>query len=155
MVRASGGGVRSSLRSVPYRSLKILIVDEHAASSTVMRHSLSSRGHTCEVAQTADERHEVDATGRADYRRTRGSMTAVPTIGLKVFSATKHVDRERLGDIVTDWIRLHPDYQVFDKIVTQSSDAEFHCLAITLFYRVRSPADESLAPRRTVSSKQS
>ena len=56
-------------------------------------------------------------------------------LGLKIFSATKARDREVLGDVITEWIRLHPDNQVFDKIVTQSSDSEFHCLAITLFYR--------------------
>jgi hypothetical protein len=58
-------------------------------------------------------------------------------IGVKVFSATKARDREVLGETITDWIRLHPEYEVFDKIVTQSSDAEFHCLAITVFYRTR------------------
>lgn len=56
-------------------------------------------------------------------------------IGVKVFSATKAKEREFLGEAVTDWIRANPDVQVFDKIVTQSSDNEFHCLAITLFYR--------------------
>jgi len=55
-------------------------------------------------------------------------------LGLKVFSATKARDREGLGDVITSWIRAHPECDVFDKIVTQSSDAEFHCLAITLFY---------------------
>lgn len=55
-------------------------------------------------------------------------------LGLKVFAATKAREREFLGEAITDWIRLHPEYEVFDKIVTQSSDAEFHCLAITLFY---------------------
>lgn len=59
------------------------------------------------------------------------------TIGIKVFSATKARDREILGEAITDWIRTHPEYEVFDKIVTQSSDAEFHCLAITVFYRPR------------------
>lgn len=58
-------------------------------------------------------------------------------IGVKVFSATKARDRENLGETITDWIRLHPEYYIFDKIVTQSSDAEFHCLAITMFYRAR------------------
>jgi hypothetical protein len=58
-------------------------------------------------------------------------------IGLKVFSATKARDRESLGETITDWIRNHPELEVFDKIVTQSSDAEFHCLAITVFYRER------------------
>ena len=58
-------------------------------------------------------------------------------IGVKLFSATKARDREVLGETITEWIRVHPEYEVFDKIVTQSSDSEFHCLAITLFYRAR------------------
>ena len=31
--------------------------------------------------------------------------------------------------------RLHPEHEIVDKIVTQSSDSEFHCLTITLFYK--------------------
>ena len=58
-------------------------------------------------------------------------------LGLKVFAATKARERELLGEAITDWIHVHPECEVFDKIVTQSSDAEFHCLAITLFYRSR------------------
>lgn len=59
-------------------------------------------------------------------------MTA---LGLKVFSATKARDRDALGEVITDWIRDHPEYEVFEKIVTQSSDAKFHCLTITLIFR--------------------
>jgi len=55
--------------------------------------------------------------------------------GVKVFSATKAKDREHLGEHVTSWIRRNPDVEIVDKIVTQSSDSEFHCLTITLFYR--------------------
>ena len=33
------------------------------------------------------------------------------------------------------WAEEHPEYEVVDKIVTQSSDHEFHCLTVTLFYR--------------------
>ncbi len=55
-----------------------------------------------------------------------------------MFSATKARDRELLGETITDWIRGHPEHEIFEKIVTQSSDAEFHCLAITVFYRARS-----------------
>ena len=58
-------------------------------------------------------------------------------LGIKVFSATKARDREVLGEVITDWIRNHPELEVFDKVVTQSSDAEFHCLAITVVYRAR------------------
>ena len=55
--------------------------------------------------------------------------------GVKVFSATKAKERELLGELITDWIRSHPDHEIVDKIVTQSSDSEFHCLTITLFYK--------------------
>jgi len=54
---------------------------------------------------------------------------------VKVFSATLAKKREALGDQVTEWMRQNPDATIVDKIVTQSSDAEFHCLTITLFYR--------------------
>ena len=57
-----------------------------------------------------------------------------PFNGVKVFSATMFADRERLGEKVTEWIRAHPKYGVVDVVVTQSSDAAFHCVAITVFY---------------------
>ncbi len=56
------------------------------------------------------------------------------TLGIKVFSATKARERDVLGELITDWLRSHPQYEVFEKVVTQSSDAEFHCLTITLLY---------------------
>ena len=52
---------------------------------------------------------------------------------VKVFSATLARDRENLGERVTAWLRQGRK-EVVDKIVTQSSDSEFHCLTITLFY---------------------
>ena len=55
--------------------------------------------------------------------------------GVKVFSATKAKEREELGEHVTRWIRDNPHARIIDKIVTQSSDSEFHCLTITLFYK--------------------
>ena len=54
--------------------------------------------------------------------------------GVKVFSATLARDRGVLGETVTKWLKDNSDIQVVDKVVTQSSDAEFHCIAITLFY---------------------
>ena len=54
---------------------------------------------------------------------------------VKVFSATLAKQREALGDRVTEWIQRNPHAEIVDKIVTQSSDAEFHCVTITLFYR--------------------
>ena len=55
--------------------------------------------------------------------------------GVKVFSATKAREREDLGEQVTRWIRDNPSSRIIDKIVTQSSDREFHCLTITIFYQ--------------------
>ena len=54
--------------------------------------------------------------------------------GVKVFSATMVMDRERLGEKITDWIDAHPHCEVRDAVITQSSDEAFHCIAITLFY---------------------
>lgn len=55
--------------------------------------------------------------------------------GVKVFSATKAREREDLGENITRWLRANPALRVVDKVVTQSSDREFHCLTITLFYQ--------------------
>ncbi len=57
--------------------------------------------------------------------------------GVKVFSATKAKEREELGETVTRWLRSNADLEVVDRIVSQSSDDEFHCLSIVLFYRPR------------------
>lgn len=54
--------------------------------------------------------------------------------GVKVFSATMFADRDRLGERVTDWIAQNNHLKITEMIVTQSSDAAFHCLAITVFY---------------------
>ena len=63
------------------------------------------------------------------------SSRLVDVTGVKVFSATKAKERELLGENITEWIRTHPSCEIVDKIVTQSSDSEFHCLTITLFYK--------------------
>jgi hypothetical protein len=57
-------------------------------------------------------------------------------LGAKVFTATKAKDREELGEVLTRWIRANPGAKIIDKVVTQSSDREFHCLSITLFYEL-------------------
>jgi hypothetical protein len=58
-------------------------------------------------------------------------------VGVKVFSATKAADRSSLGDRVTAWMGEHPEHEIVDKVVTQSSDRAFHCIAITLFWRAK------------------
>jgi hypothetical protein len=54
--------------------------------------------------------------------------------GVKVFSATMVAARERLGEDVTAWITAHPEYTINEIVVTQSSDRDFHCIAISVFY---------------------
>jgi hypothetical protein len=55
--------------------------------------------------------------------------------GVKVFSATKAKERDELGETVTRWLRTNAEIEVVDRVVTQSSDDEFHCLTIVLFYK--------------------
>jgi hypothetical protein len=57
--------------------------------------------------------------------------------GAKVFTATKAVERERLGDAVTAWLGADTSIEVVDTVVRQSSDQTFHCLSIVVFYRTR------------------
>ena len=60
--------------------------------------------------------------------------------GVKVFSTTLARDREVMGDQITRWLEGHPGLEIVDRQVTQSSDKEFHCLTITLFYREKGVA---------------
>ncbi|TMA18131.1 MAG: hypothetical protein E6J88_19770 [Deltaproteobacteria bacterium] len=64
-------------------------------------------------------------------------MSPVQFTGMKIFSTTLARDREAMGDNITRWLRDNQQLEIVDKIVTQSSDKEFHCLTITLFYRER------------------
>ncbi|NMB77159.1 MAG: hypothetical protein GYA21_18780 [Myxococcales bacterium] len=58
-----------------------------------------------------------------------------PFSGVKVFSATLTRDREELGEQATRWLAEHPGVEVTDLRVVQSSDREFHCVSIVMFYR--------------------
>jgi hypothetical protein len=55
--------------------------------------------------------------------------------GVKVFSATKAKEREELGENVTRWIKSNSDLEIVDRVVCQSSDNEFHCYTLVLFYK--------------------
>lgn len=55
--------------------------------------------------------------------------------GVRTFCATKARDRDELGETVTDWLRANPAVEVVDKIVVQSSDEQYHCLSIVIFFR--------------------
>lgn len=57
--------------------------------------------------------------------------------GVKVFSTTLARDRDAMGEHITRWLAEHPGLEVVSHEVKQSSDKEFHCLTITLFYRER------------------
>jgi hypothetical protein len=54
--------------------------------------------------------------------------------GVKVFSATMFAPREQLGETITAWMVANPQLTVTEFVVTQSSDHQFHCVAITVFY---------------------
>ena len=54
---------------------------------------------------------------------------------IEVFTATKASERRELGQVVTRWLAEFRSSggMLVDRVVTQSSDNEFHCLSITLF----------------------
>lgn len=57
--------------------------------------------------------------------------------GVKVFSATKAKEREELSENVNRWIKANADVEIVDRVVRQSSDNEFHCYSLMLFYKQR------------------
>ena len=56
-----------------------------------------------------------------------------PFSAVKVFSATMARERDVLGERITEWLRAHPELQLVDRVLTQSSDDEYHCFTVTLF----------------------
>ena len=55
---------------------------------------------------------------------------------VKVFTATKAKEREALGEVMTAWLRRNDgQIEVSNTEVRQSSDQQFHCLTIVVFYR--------------------
>lgn len=75
--------------------------------------------------------------GGVTQRLTRPNMAMVQFTGVKVFSTTLARDREVMGENITRWVKDNPNLEVVDKEITQSSDKEFHCLTVTLFYRAK------------------
>ena len=57
--------------------------------------------------------------------------------GMKVFTTTLARDREVMGEAIGRWIADHPELEVVDREVRLSSDRQFHCLSIVVFYRDR------------------
>ena len=56
-----------------------------------------------------------------------------PFNGVKIFSATMCADRGQLGERITAWLATG-QRKLTDIVVTQSSDAAFHCITISIFY---------------------
>ncbi len=66
-------------------------------------------------------------------------MAMVQFTGVKIFSTTLARDREVMGETITRWIKENPNAEIVDKEITQSSDKEFHCVTVTLFYKHKQP----------------
>lgn len=65
--------------------------------------------------------------------------------GAKVFTATKAYDRDKLGDALTTWLTANPDVEVIDTVIRQSSDSQFHCLSMIVFFNRRESTGEAKA----------
>jgi hypothetical protein len=53
---------------------------------------------------------------------------------MEIFSTTMHKERQLLGEWITSWLKANPQVKPVNKIVTQSSDRQYHCLTITILY---------------------
>ena len=65
------------------------------------------------------------------------AVTARSFDGVKVFFATTAAHRAQLGERITAWLAARPQIRIVDIVVAQSSDDEFHCLSIVVFYQER------------------
>jgi len=95
-----------------------------------------------------DDRQLAEATRDRGVDRNRRMLAQMPRgdsarlvvrpdltfNGVKIFSATMFAPREQLGETVTAWMAANPQLIVTEFVVTQSSDSQFHCVAITVFY---------------------
>ena len=70
---------------------------------------------------------------RVSHARPGAPASSPPFNAVKVFSATMYHPRNALGEAVTEWLEHHA-FRVSDIVVTQSSDAGFHCVSICVFY---------------------
>ena len=54
-----------------------------------------------------------------------------------VVSASRAEEREKLGERLTDWLAEHPQLEVVEFVVLQTSDASRHCHSIFAFLKER------------------
>lgn len=54
---------------------------------------------------------------------------------VKTFSATRHEMREQLGEKVTEWLAQHPQLEVVETQVLQTSDVAYHCHTLVIFLK--------------------
>jgi hypothetical protein len=64
---------------------------------------------------------------------------------IKTFSATKNKNRDALGETITSWI-AQTGAICTRKEVVQSSDSEYHCFSIVIFYTLPSDPDPESKP---------
>jgi hypothetical protein len=65
---------------------------------------------------------------------TRGAAM-IPFSNVKIFSATTSIARSMLGDTVTAWfVAQRSLIAIADIKLVQSSDSEYHCISIVVFY---------------------
>jgi folate-dependent tRNA-U54 methylase TrmFO/GidA len=62
-----------------------------------------------------------------------------PFTSCKVFTTTLARDREAMSERINAWLADHPELTVVDREVRLSSDRQFHCLSIILFFRPAAP----------------
>lgn len=58
----------------------------------------------------------------------------LPFSGVAIFTATTRYARDEIGGRINRWLAVNPALRVINADVVQSSDAEFHCVSIAIWY---------------------
>src|SRR5207248_7140641 len=136
LLRRPGGGVRQAAADRARAQERPLQREALARAQRGSRRRAAGESHPFPRQDRESNAHRGGAAGAAPRDQGRGSLMTVPQFtGMKVFSTTLARDREAMGDNITRWLTENPNLEIVDKIVTQSSDKEFHCVTITLFYK--------------------
>ena len=71
---------------------------------------------------------------------TEEARNIIDVTGVKVVFCDEGEAALLLGELITDWIRSHPDHADVRGDRDPELDSEFHCLTITLLYSTGRPS---------------
>jgi hypothetical protein len=132
-------GLGSAAKSAALRGQRHGIDVRGALEAVHGRALLAERGPNPKFPEVFSRPPRKPWLWKYDCSKRSALMPGKHLVGMKVFSATKKADRDRLGEVVTEFLHAVRDVEVTAKVL-QSSDASFHCISIVLWLWRSEPA---------------